>query len=131
MEVHFSEAERVFYNALKAKSQSIFEGFIRAGTASKSWFAIFSLLHRLRQACDHVALTVKAHMDDADWNQGTSSTADTKPTAAVTPKESEGVNDEVRTNRTIDASSKVCLIEIVWVDVVHGEPLGKVSPTAE
>ncbi len=40
------------------RSQSIFEGFINAGTATKSWFAIFSLLQRLRQACDHVSLTV-------------------------------------------------------------------------
>ena len=40
------------------RSQSVFEGFINAGTASKSWFAIFSLLQRLRQACDHVSLTV-------------------------------------------------------------------------
>ena len=30
--------------------------------------AIFSLLHRLRQACDHVALTVKAHLNEDDWN---------------------------------------------------------------
>lgn len=40
------------------RSQTIFEGFLNAGTASKSWFAIFSLLQRLRQACDHVSLTV-------------------------------------------------------------------------
>ena len=40
------------------RSQFIFEGFLNAGTATKSWFAIFSLLQRLRQACDHVSLTV-------------------------------------------------------------------------
>ena len=40
------------------RSQSVFEGFLKSGTASKSWFAIFSLLQRLRQACDHVSLTV-------------------------------------------------------------------------
>jgi hypothetical protein len=48
---------------LLEKSQSIFEGFISAGTASKSWFAIFSLLQRLRQACDHLSLTVKPQID--------------------------------------------------------------------
>jgi DNA repair protein RAD5 len=66
--VELSPAEREFYNSLMQKSQAVFEGFIRDGTASKSWFAIFSLLNRLRQACDHVALTVKSHMEDDDWN---------------------------------------------------------------
>ncbi|KAL3793573.1 hypothetical protein ACHAW5_002853 [Stephanodiscus triporus] len=56
--VTLSPPERQFYNALLERSQSIFEGFINAGTATKSWFAIFSLLQRLRQACDHVSLTV-------------------------------------------------------------------------
>lgn len=44
--VTLSPAEREFYNALLHKSQSVFEGFVKAGTASKSWFAIFSLLQR-------------------------------------------------------------------------------------
>ena len=65
--VEFTEAERQFYDSLHRKSLSLFEGYIQAGTASKSWLAIFSLLHRLRQACDHVALTVKAHMDEDEW----------------------------------------------------------------
>jgi SNF2 family DNA or RNA helicase len=65
--VKLSEAERDFYNALLEKSQDIFEGFMKAGVASKSWFAIFSLLHRLRMACDHIALTVKSHIDEEDW----------------------------------------------------------------
>jgi SNF2 family DNA or RNA helicase len=66
--VEFSTAEREFYNSLLEKSQSVFEGFIKSGTASKSWMAIFSLLNRLRQTCDHVALTVKSHLDDDEWN---------------------------------------------------------------
>jgi DNA repair protein RAD5 len=65
--VQFSPAEREFYDALHRKSLSLFEGFVQAGTASKSWLAIFSLLHRLRQSCDHVALTVKSHLDDEEW----------------------------------------------------------------
>jgi SNF2 family DNA or RNA helicase len=47
----------------------LFEGFLRAGTASKSWLTIFSLLHRLRQTCDHVALTIKAHQDQDEWDE--------------------------------------------------------------
>lgn len=66
--VELSMAEREFYNSLLQRSQSVFEGFIKSGTASKSWFAIFSLLNRLRQTCDHVALTVKSQLDDDEWN---------------------------------------------------------------
>jgi SNF2 family DNA or RNA helicase len=47
--VEFSAEERHFYDALFRKSLTLFEGFLRQGTASKSWLAIFSLLHRLRQ----------------------------------------------------------------------------------
>ena len=66
--VDFSLAERHFYDALHKKSLDVFQGFLRAGTASKSWLTIFSLLHRLRQTCDHVALTIKAHQDPGEWD---------------------------------------------------------------
>ncbi len=62
------------------RSQSIFEGFIVAGTASKSWFAIFSLLQRLRQACDHVLLIVS------------------KNTSEIATKYSEHAQDESASN---------------------------------
>ena len=65
--VEFSPEERQFYEALYRKSFDIFKGFVRSGTASSSWLKIFSLLHRLRQTCSHVALTVKAHLDDGEW----------------------------------------------------------------
>ena len=61
--VTLSDEERFFYNVLLSKSQTVFEGFIQAGTASKSWFAIFALLQRLRQSCDHLALTVKSRLE--------------------------------------------------------------------
>ena len=64
--VTLSPAEREFYNALLERSQSVFEGFISSGTASKSWFAIFSLLQRLRQACDHVSLTVSKKLETSE-----------------------------------------------------------------
>lgn len=35
--VEFTPAERQFYDALHEKSLTLFEGFIREGTASKSW----------------------------------------------------------------------------------------------
>ena len=61
--VTLSPPERDFYNSLLDRSQSVFDGFLKSGTASKSWFAIFSLLQRLRQACDHIALTVMSRID--------------------------------------------------------------------
>jgi len=61
--VAFSDAEREFYSALLERSQSVFEGFIKAGVANKSYIQIFSLLQRLRQACDHVSLVVQNNVD--------------------------------------------------------------------
>ncbi len=92
--VHFSPAEREFYNSLLLKSQDVFDGYLRAGTASKSWLAIFSLLHRLRQACDHVALTVKSHMDASDWI-GSRPQAELKEEKEATSPSSDVVSDEV------------------------------------
>jgi DNA repair protein RAD5 len=63
IEVHLSDQERYFYNVLLSKSQNVFEGFIQSGSATKSWFAIFALLQRLRQSCDHLALTVRNRFD--------------------------------------------------------------------
>jgi DNA repair protein RAD5 len=65
--IDFSESEREFYNAVLARSLEVFDGFIKEGTASRAYFQIFSLLSRLRQACDHIALTVKSKIDDDDW----------------------------------------------------------------
>lgn len=79
VKVHLSTPEREFYNALKSKSQSIFEGIVETGSFTKSYFQIFALLNRLRQTCDHVALTVKSHMED--WSP--TEIADTKVAAAV------------------------------------------------
>jgi len=67
IKVEFTNEERHFYNALLDKSQTVFDGFMKQGTVSKSWFAIFSLLQRLRQACDHLSLTVKAHVNLDDY----------------------------------------------------------------
>ena len=39
---------------------------MKAGTAEKSWLAIFSLLARLGMACDHIALTVKLHINEEE-----------------------------------------------------------------
>jgi DNA repair protein RAD5 len=81
VEVDLSESERDFYNAVLARSMEVFDGFIRAGTASKSYIQIFSMLMRLRQVCDHIALTVKRTIDDDEWMM---SAEDKRPTDGVT-----------------------------------------------
>jgi len=65
--VTFSPGERHFYDSLLEKSFAVFDGYVKAGVAAKSWFAIFSLLQRLRRACDHFALTVKSRIDPQDF----------------------------------------------------------------
>lgn len=54
-----TESEREFYQAILARSQDIFEGFIQGGKASTSYMQIFGMLQRLRQVCDHIALTAQ------------------------------------------------------------------------
>lgn len=75
--VDLSATEREFYNAVLARSLEVFDGFVESGTASKAYFQIFSMLSRLRQVCDHIALTVKSKIDDDEWmassNQGSDS----------------------------------------------------------
>ena len=97
--VSLSSAEREFYDALKEKSQAIFEGYVEAGTVSKSWFAIFSLLHRLRMTCDHVALTVRSRVDKSDWRDGTLQGGLPTPTASAASTEAgdKEVSEEVST----------------------------------
>ena len=71
VKVILSDSEREFYNAILARSLEVFDGFIKEGTAAKAYFQIFSLLSRLRQSCDHIALTVKSKLDDDEWISST------------------------------------------------------------
>ena len=95
--VQFSPEERQFYEALYRKSFDIFEGLVRAGTASSSWLKIFSLLHRLRQTCSHVALTVKSHLDDGEWTsnitQSSSEKTEASPKKAIEENQNDSIDD--------------------------------------
>ena len=71
VKVILSDSEREFYNAVLARSLEVFDGFIKDGTAAKAYFQIFSLLSRLRQSCDHIALTVKSKIGDDEWVSST------------------------------------------------------------
>lgn len=64
--VQLSQPEREFYDALLARSSELFDGFVDSGMAPKSYFQIFSLLVRLRQACDHISLTVRTRVESDD-----------------------------------------------------------------
>ena len=84
--VKLSPAEREFYSSLKEKSQNIFEGLINSGAASKSWFAIFGLLQRLRQASCHIALTAKNFVNTEDWNSDAGDAQQETKTTESSPK---------------------------------------------
>ena len=73
VQVDLTETEREFYNAVLARSMEVFSGFVQAGTAAKSYIQIFSMLQRLRQACDHISLTVRNRVDEEDLPEGAAS----------------------------------------------------------
>ncbi len=77
------------------RSQSVFEGFLSAGTASKSWFAIFSLLQRLRQACDHVSLTVNRKLETSDTVRLKDKSEKEASSSNISDDGEDAVNDDV------------------------------------
>jgi DNA repair protein RAD5 len=90
IKVDLTETEREFYNAVLARSLEIFGDFVDAGTAGRSYIQIFAMLTKLRQVCDHVALTVRRRIEDdnvpaEDSNEAAEETADfpKKPAAKV------------------------------------------------
>jgi len=62
--------ERVFYDALYARSQLQFEGYMAKGVVSHKYAAMLTLLLRLRQACDHPLLVLGATRDSAEAQTG-------------------------------------------------------------
>ncbi|GLE00177.1 hypothetical protein PINS_up008904 [Pythium insidiosum] len=58
VELQFSAEERAFYQAVYDRSRAEFNGFVASGTSMASYVAIFALLLRLRQACDHPLLAL-------------------------------------------------------------------------
>lgn len=68
--LEFSEQERVFYQALYDKSLAEFNGFVATGTTMSSYIAIFALLLRLRQACDHPLLALGRNFEQVSTANG-------------------------------------------------------------
>ncbi|KAL3665938.1 hypothetical protein V7S43_009358 [Phytophthora oleae] len=65
VKLEFSPDERAFYQAVFDKSRAEFNGFVARGTAATSYVAIFALLLRLRQACDHPLLALGKNFEQA------------------------------------------------------------------
>ncbi|KAG2975207.1 hypothetical protein PC121_g23463 [Phytophthora cactorum] len=76
VKLEFSPDERAFYQAVFDKSRAEFNGFVASGAATTSYVAIFALLLRLRQACDHPLLALGKDFEQAlkpdDKNAATS-----------------------------------------------------------
>jgi len=106
--VDLSETEREFYNALLAKSRQLFEGFVEKGTLSKSYFQVFSLLSRLRQATNHIALTVQSR-----W------------TEKVLPSVGEGIEDATTSDDSDSALDRRFLQGLLEKFCAHQTPSPK------
>ncbi|KAG7395137.1 DNA helicase rad5 [Phytophthora boehmeriae] len=65
VKLDFSPDERAFYQAVYDKSQAEFNGFVASGSATSSYVAIFALLLRLRQACNHPLLALGKGFEQA------------------------------------------------------------------
>ncbi|KAJ0409397.1 hypothetical protein P43SY_002287 [Pythium insidiosum] len=65
VELQFSAEERAFYQAVYDRSRAEFNGFVASGTTMSSYVAIFALLLRLRQACDHPLLALGRQSESA------------------------------------------------------------------
>lgn len=77
VQLEFSEEERTFYQAVYDKSRAEFNGYVASGTANTSYVAIFALLLRLRQACNHPFLALGRNYEEAQQaSAGASSSGD-------------------------------------------------------
>ena len=101
VKVDLSETEREFYNAVLARSQEVFEGFIESKSASQAYFQIFSLLQRLRQCCDHIALTVKNRIDGEDFIEASQDSANQETSSLTTDSQ-----QHVPKSKALDALGK-------------------------
>ncbi|DAZ99009.1 TPA: hypothetical protein N0F65_011264 [Lagenidium giganteum] len=72
--LQFSPEERAFYQAVYSKSRAEFNGYAARGQVSSSYAAIFALLLRLRQACDHPFLVLGKDIEQAKTQSSATST---------------------------------------------------------
>lgn len=60
IDVVLTEAERMFYDAIYSRSKAEFDGLVATGSANSKYAAIFTLLLRMRQACDSPFLVLSS-----------------------------------------------------------------------
>ncbi|EGZ04405.1 hypothetical protein PHYSODRAFT_454028, partial [Phytophthora sojae] len=82
VKLEFSPDERAFYQAVYDKSRAEFNGFVASGSAMTSYVAIFALLLRLRQACDHPLLALGKDVEQAMQSDDKSTSATTTAASA-------------------------------------------------
>ncbi|RLN78962.1 hypothetical protein BBJ28_00011788 [Nothophytophthora sp. Chile5] len=119
VKLEFSADERAFYQAVFDKSRAEFNGFVASGSAMSSYVAIFALLLRLRQACDHPLLAlgkdleqVRQHDDDGGQAGATKTTR-----SAFQPQENESTDAyyrriSTRLQQDMQASSRTQLLGV-------------------
>ncbi|TFY57616.1 hypothetical protein EVG20_g8474 [Dentipellis fragilis] len=65
IKLEFTEEEREIYTMVEARSQAIFNRYLRAGTVLKNYHQVLVLLLRLRQICDHPCLITESESANA------------------------------------------------------------------
>ena len=66
VKIALAKGEREFYECVLQRSKTEFEGYTQAGQAKEKYAAIFTLLLRLRQTCDHPFLVLKGGDDESE-----------------------------------------------------------------
>ncbi|TYZ57390.1 hypothetical protein PybrP1_008346 [[Pythium] brassicae (nom. inval.)] len=85
VQLAFSEEERTFYQAVYDKSRAEFNGYVASGTATTSYVAIFALLLRLRQACNHPFLALGRNYEAAQASAAAGETSRTSRSSSGRP----------------------------------------------
>ncbi|KAI7859774.1 P-loop containing nucleoside triphosphate hydrolase protein [Circinella umbellata] len=89
----FSSAERKFYDFLNTKTKSTVERLFRAGKGERNYLNMLCMLLRLRQACDHPKLVLKAMGNDADALDELSTAAARNNNNSVSPSSSSSISN--------------------------------------
>jgi len=101
LSIDFSPSERQFYDSLHSHSKAEFNGLVASGGVKNQYAAIFTLLLRLRQACDHPFLVL------TNSNKGDSNNLKTSKQDFVDGLKSkfikEGSSSSTYVEKTIDS----------------------------
>ncbi|GMF55895.1 unnamed protein product [Phytophthora fragariaefolia] len=116
VELEFSPDERAFYQAVYDKSRAEFNGFVASGSAMTSYVAIFALLLRLRQACDHPLLALGKDVEQALESVDKKAVSGTAARSAFQPQQNESTEAyyqriAAQLQKDMQASNRTQLLE--------------------